>query len=127
MKDFLESNQDYFYFAFRVIAGIVFLLHGVMKIQGVMSGNISLVSLIGLAMIIETVGGIFLIVGLFVRPVAGIAAIEMVFAYFMAHAGNGWNPLANKGEAAILFFAAFLILVAHGSRIWAVDNLIRKK
>ena len=123
MKDFLESKQDYFYFAFRVIAGVLFLLHGIAKIQM----GVDIISLMGLAMIIEVVGGAFLIIGLFVRPVAVIAGVEMLVAYFMVHAGNGWNPLVNKGEAALLFFAGFLILAAHGSRILAVDNLIRRR
>lgn len=127
MKDFLHNNQEYFYFAFRVIAGVLFFLHGIMKIQGIASGNIELMSLIGLAAIIETVGGAFLVIGLFTRTVAVISGLQMLVAYFMAHASANWNPLVNKGEAALLFLAAFLILAAHGSRIWSVDNLVAKR
>jgi putative oxidoreductase len=85
----------------------------------------ALVSLMGLAMIIEVVGGALIILGLFTRTTAAIAAVEMLFAYFMAHASNGWSPLANKGEPALLFFASFLVLLAFGARKYAVDNKLR--
>ena len=121
VKKFLEKNSGYFYVLFRVIIGLVFLLHGVMKIP--MLSSFGLMTLAG---VIELVGGALLILGLFVRPVALVAAIEMVFAYFMAHAGNGWNPLVNKGEPAVLFFAAFLVLIAYGHGKCALANLKRK-
>jgi len=127
MKRFLDRNADYFYFAFRVIIGLVFLLHGIMKLPGMFAGTTPVMSLIFLAGIIETVGGAFLILGLFTRSVACISAIEMVFAYFMAHASRGWSPLANNGEPAVLFFAAFLVLAAFGAGRWALDNLKRRR
>ena len=84
-------------------------------------------SLMGLAMIIEVLGGALIVLGLFTRYVAGIAAIEMIFAFFMAHYPKGINPLANGGEASVLFFAAFLVLYAFGSRGYALDNGWKKK
>jgi|SRR3989338_3663053 len=122
LRRFAEKNGDYLYFAFRVVIGLVFFLHGWMKVSAIMGGKMQLISLMGLAAVIETVGGLFLIIGFLVRPVALISAIEMVFAWFMAHAPQGWNPLANKGEPALLFFAAFLALVALGARKWAIDR-----
>jgi len=122
MKSFFEKNGDYFYFAFRVIAGLLFFLHGWMKVSAIIGGNMPAFGLMGLAALIETLGGIFIIIGLFTRYTAIISAIEMIFAYFMAHAPNGWNPLANNGEPAALFFAVFLVLMAFGARKWAFDR-----
>jgi putative oxidoreductase len=126
-KKFLERNQDYFFFVFRVVVGLMFLLHGWMKVPGIMDGTFGLGSLMFYAGIIEVIGGLFIIVGLFTRTVSTIAAVEMVFAYFMAHAGSGLSPLANKGEPAVLLFASFLILMSHGARKWSVDNLMHNR
>lgn len=121
-RHFFEKNADYFYFAFRVIVGVLFILHGWMKLQGIMGGNMQIMSLMGLAMLIEILGGLFIVVGFLTRWTALIAAIEMVVAYFMSHFPNGISPLANRGEPALLFFAAFLVLIAFGARKWCVDR-----
>ncbi len=126
LNKFLNKNQDNLFFVFRVLVGLIFLLHGWMKMSAIMDGKMALMSLMGLAAVIETVGGIMLIIGLFTQAVAFIAGIEMLFAYFMSHAGNGLSPLANKGEAAALFFASFLVLAGHGAKKWSVDNLMHK-
>lgn len=118
----LKKNGDKLYFVFRVLVGLLFFLHGWMKITAIIGGQMDAFSLMGLAALIETVGGIFILVGFFVRPTAALSAILMVFAYFMAHAGNGLSPLTNRGEPAVLFFVAFLVLAAHGAGRWALDN-----
>lgn len=118
----LKKNGDKLYFVFRILVGLLFFLHGWMKVSGIMDGKMALMSLIGLAALIETVGGICIIVGFMIRPVAAIAGLEMIAAYFMAHASNGLSPLMNKGEPAVLFFVAFLVLAAHGAGKWAIDN-----
>ncbi|MEK6910407.1 MAG: DoxX family protein [Nanoarchaeota archaeon] len=118
----LKRNGDKFYFVFRVLIGLLFFLHGWMKVTGIMDGKIAFLSLMGLAAFVEVVGGIFIVVGFLTRPVAAICGIQMVFAYFMAHASGGLSPLANKGEPAVLFFVAFLVLAAHGAGRWGLDN-----
>lgn len=126
---FFDKNASTFYFVFRVLIGLAFLLHGIMKWPGILEGTTSIASLMGLAAIIETVGGAFLIIGLFVRPTAVITALEMLYAFFFIHvAGNGTlHPLVNKGEPAMLFFAAFLVLMAYGAGKWGVDKQKRMK
>ena len=122
VNNFFNKNSDYFYFVFRVLVGLVFLLHGVMKVQMMMGGSLTVMSLIGLAMVIEIVGGAFIILGLFTRYTAIISAIEMIFAYFMVHASGGLSPITNNGEPAVLFFASFLVLMAFGARKWGIDK-----
>ena len=104
----------------------MFLLHGLQKWSGFSDGKIQLMSLFGLAMIIEIIAGVMLIVGLLTRWVAVISAVEMGVAYFYAHASNGVNPIVNKGEPAVLFFAAFLVLLGYGAGRWAFDNKMSK-
>ncbi|MEN9626740.1 MAG: hypothetical protein RL557_1068 [archaeon] len=119
------KNAETMYVVFRVIVGLTFLLHGIMKIPGLRAGTTEIMSLMALAALIEVVGGAFLIIGLWVKPTATIAAIEMAYAFLVVHVyGNAWNfnPLANKGEPALLFFAAFLVLIAYGAGKWAIDK-----
>lgn len=124
MGKFLENNSSTFYFVFRVLVGIGFLLHGIMKLPGIFDGTTSIASLFFLAAIIETFSGALLIVGLFVRPAAVIAALEMLYVFFIVHvAGNGTlHPITNKGEAAMLYFAAFLVLMSYGAGKWGIDK-----
>ena len=122
MNRFFEKNGNIFYLVFRVIVGVLFLLHGIQKLPGIFDGSTSVVSLMFLAALIETIGGILLIIGLFTRTVALISAVEMLVAYFMVHMPGGINPLQNKGELALLFFAAFLVLLAFGAKKWGIDS-----
>jgi putative oxidoreductase len=86
-------------------------------------GDIPLLSLMGLAGSLELVGGFLVLIGLFTQPVAFILSGEMAFAYFMAHAPNGFWPALNHGEPAVLFCFIFLYLAAAGGGNWAVDRL----
>ena len=117
-----QKTNETLYVIFRVIIGILFLMHGWTKVPGVMNGSIPLVSLMALAGLIEIVGGLFFIIGLWVRPTAMITAIEMVVAFFKVHVPQGLNPLTNQGEPAVLFFVAFLVLVVYGAGKWAIDK-----
>ena len=126
VQEWLKKNSEKFYFVFRVLFGLLFLLHGLQKVSGILAGKMQLFSLMGLAGVIELVGGALVLVGLFTTYVALVSAVEMLVAYFMAHASNGWNPLVNKGEAAVLFFGAFLVLAAYGSGKWALDSFWKK-
>ena len=120
---------DYFYFVFRVFVGLLFAQHGAQKLFGWFTANppVELVGLMGLAGLIEVVGGLFLALGLFTRLVALVAALEMAVAYFMAHFPQGWIPIQNQGELALLYFAAFLVLLVHGAKKWALENALSKK
>ena len=81
----------------------------------------------GLAGIIEFVGGLFILVGLFTRLTALITSLEMLVAYFMSHVGGGWFPNTNGGELAVLYFVAFLVMMVHGNGKWNLEKLILKK
>ncbi len=107
----------------RITAGFIFMLHGTAKLFGWPGGGdpMELMSLIGLAGVIEALGGLLLIIGLFTRPVAFVAAGQMAAAYFMAHAGQGFFPTLNGGEAAALFCFIWLYIAAAGPGPWSLD------
>ena len=82
-------------------------------------------SLMGVASLLELVGGGLLLIGLFSRPVAFVLAGFMAVAYFMAHASQGhlFVPILNQGELAIMFCFVFLYIAVAGGGTWSVDAL----
>src|SRR3989344_4662346 len=128
LEKFFKDKEDILYFVFRVFVGFLFFQHGAQKLFGWFGGNkAELATLFGLAGVIEFFGGIAIALGLFTRLFALISALEMAAAYFMAHAPNGLIPIQNKGELALLFFAAFLVMLAHGSKKWSLEKSLFKK
>lgn len=113
----------------RIAAAFVFLTHGTQKLFGVPIAApmpIPLMSMMGLAGILETFGGALMLIGLFTRPVAFVLAGEMALAYFMAHAPRSFWPIANGGEAAVLYCFIFLYIAAAGPGPWSVDAARRR-
>jgi putative oxidoreductase len=108
----------------RIFAGLMFMMHGTQKLFGWPGGEkVAHGSLMGLAGVIEVVCGALILIGLFGSIAAFIASGEMAAAYFMAHAGQGFWPIQNRGELAVLYCFLFLYVAAHGSGVWSVDAL----
>ncbi|MBW4018073.1 DoxX family protein [Moraxella osloensis] len=124
----VSRYQPYVLGLLRIALGYTFMLHGMAKLFGVphvaMFDGLQLFSLMGLAGVLELVGGVLLILGWFTRSVAFILSGQMAVAYFMMHAGmdNFWLPLLNQGEAAVLYSFAFLYLSVAGAGAFSIDN-----
>jgi putative oxidoreductase len=110
----------------RIVAALLFIEHGTQKLFGfpppVGGAGPAMFTLLWYAAVLEVVGGVLLLLGLFTRPVAFIISGEMAFAYWMAHAPRNAFPALNGGDAAILFCFVFLYLSAAGPGAWALDN-----
>lgn len=119
----LSKYREILYAIFRISVGLMFMHHGVQKLFGTSFPE----GIFLLAGIIEFFGGIAIALGLFTRLVAAIAGIEMIFAYFMAHISKGILPLNNGGEPAMLFLAAFLVMIGYGNGRWNAEEMILKK
>ncbi len=113
----------------RIVAALLFFEHGTTKLLGFPPSDHSpeVLSLSWIAGALELVGGAFLIVGLFTRPVAFILSGEMAFAYWMAHAPRSPFPVVNMGDAAILYCFVFLYLAFAGGGPWSLDALRRRR
>ena len=113
----------------RIVAGFMFMLHGTQKLLAWPLSEpgpaVELASLMGVAGVLEMVGGFLILIGLFTRPVAFILAGEMAVAYFMAHFPNDFWPVLNQGEAAVLYCFIFLYLFAAGPGVWSADAAMR--
>jgi putative oxidoreductase len=116
----------------RIATGILFMQHGLQKLFGMLGGfggtpgaTADLATRMGLAGMLEFGGGLLLVLGLFVHPVAAILCLEMLAAYAMAHFPQGGWPIQNGGELALLFGAVFLYLAVAGAGPVSLDNWIR--
>ncbi len=110
----------------RIVTAFMFIQHGTAKLFQIphvpMFDGVQLMSLIGLAGVMEIGGGLLLLIGLFTRPIAFILSGEMAFAYFIAHAPHGFLPVLNGGEMAVEWCFVFLYMSAAGPGAWSVDR-----
>jgi putative oxidoreductase len=113
----------------RIVAALIFMLHGTQKLLGFPPhpNPPPIMSLSGIAGVLELVGGPLLLLGLFTRPVAFVLSGEMAFAYWIAHAPRNLFPVLNGGDAAILYCFVFLYLVFAGPGPWSLDALMGRE
>ena len=121
------------YVLLRVVAGLMFLQYGGVKIFGWLGGMppdqppVTVGSLVWIGGMLELIGGALVLIGLFTRPVAFILSGEMAVAYWKFHygwgTGKGWTwPVENHGGEAVLFCFIFLLFAAHGAGMLSVDE-----
>lgn len=131
MNQLCETLRPVAFLIARVLVAYMFLLHGTAKLfefpMSMTGGNgaVPLLSLFGAAAILEVVGGILIILGLFTRPVAFLLSGQMAYAYFFFHAakeGNTLLPILNKGELAAVYSLFFLLLVFVGAGKISLDH-----
>ena len=129
MNRFLGKYSLYVYTILRIVAGLMFAMHGSQKLLGLPGKHppMPLASLMGVAGVIEFFGGLMIAIGLLTSYAAFIASGEMAVAYFMAHFPRHPLPIINQGELAVLFCFVFLYIAAQGSGVWSVDALIGKR
>ncbi|HVR19417.1 MAG TPA: DoxX family protein [Polyangiaceae bacterium] len=119
----------------RIMAGFMFMLAGTTKLfawptaghAGQGGGPVELMSQMGLAGVLESGGGLLLMLGLFTRPVAFIVSGEMAVAYFQAHLPQSFWPTANGGVTAALYCFIWLYFSAAGAGPWSLDAKIRRR
>ena len=127
----MDTARQITWFLLRAVSGLLFMQAGGMKILdwfgGVpteFGGHPALLSQTWIGGMLELVGGFLIMIGLLTRPVAFILAGEMAVAYFQFHQPNGFWPVQNHGEPAVLFCFIFLFYAAHGAGPWSVDRII---
>jgi putative oxidoreductase len=122
MESLLARYGEPTYALLRFVAGFLFACHGAQKLFGWLGGQaVAPSSLLGVAGIIELVGGTFVAVGLLTRPLAFLCSGEMAVAYFTSHASRGLWPIENHGELAALYAFLFLYVSARGAGAPSLD------
>ena len=127
---FCDKWTPYVLGLLRIITGFLFLQHGTSKLFGMpyneMFDGLQLMSLMGVAGILELVGGTLILIGLFTRPVAFILSGQMAVAYFMMHAPKDFLPINNNGELAVMFSFVFLYFSVAGAGKLSIDAVRSK-
>ena len=112
----------------RIGAGLLYMQHGLQKLFGMFGGmggdgsTVELMSRMGLAGVLETFGGLLIVIGLLTRPVALVLMLEMLAAFFIAHLPRGGAPIQNGGELPLLFALVFAFLVTNGAGPYSADQ-----
>ncbi|MDQ6703819.1 MAG: DoxX family protein [Pseudomonadota bacterium] len=110
----------------RIVTALLLLQHGTAKLFGfphvAMFDNVQLLSLLGIAGVLELAGGVLLLLGICARPVAFILSGEMAVAYFIAHAQKSFFPILNQGELAVLYCFVLLYLGVAGGGAWSLTD-----
>lgn len=129
----MERARTLAFLLLRVVAGLLFLQAGGMKILdwfgGIPAehgGHPSFLSQIWIGGVLELLGGAAVLLGLLTRPVAFVLSGEMAVAYFQFHQPQGFWPIQNHGEPAVLLCFIFLFFAAHGGGDWSLDALLQK-
>ncbi|WP_373414115.1 DoxX family protein [Ensifer aridi] len=129
--EFLDRYSPFALAVLRIVTALIFMEHGTQKLFGFPAppeqGMPPLLSIFGIGAVMEFVGGLLILVGLFTRPVAFLLAGEMAVAYWMVHAPQNFFPALNGGDAAILYCFVFLLFVFTGPGAWSVDGALRER
>jgi putative oxidoreductase len=117
---------------FRVVAGLIFVTAGTMKLFGFPPSPVPIPPLVlwsqmGIGGILEVFGGALIVVGLFTRPVAFILSGMMAVAYWQFHAPGSFWPTVNQGTPAILYCFLFLYLAVAGAGAWSIDAVLARR
>lgn len=131
MQRALSAYQPQAYAVMRIVVGILYLCHGLQKALGAFGGingePAPFSSLFGIAGWLELVLGLMITVGIFTAVAAFLASGQMALAYFIGHFPQGFWPIVNQGELAVLNCFLFLYMATQGSGIWAVDSMRKTK
>jgi putative oxidoreductase len=130
MQSPLSRFSSHFYALLRIVAGLMFMMHGTQKLLAWPPAPgrtaVALGSLPGIAGLLELVLGLMIAIGLITWLAAFLASGEMAVAYWMVHAKGGFWPIVNQGELAVLYCFLFLYIAAAGAGIWSIDNARRR-
>jgi len=123
---FFASYRPILLSVLRIMAGLLLLQHGTTKFLGIPHSQMTGASpftLSGIAGLMELIGGVLLVIGLFTRATAFLLSGMLAVAYFYAHAPGGFYPLLNGGELAVLYCFVFLYIAAAGGGPLSLDRL----
>ncbi|MBK1779773.1 DoxX family protein [Advenella sp. WQ 585] len=116
----------------RLAIGFLILFHGLTKIMNGIDPVIGMVTAKGLPAFFaygvyvgEVVAPIMIIIGLYTRPAALVIAVNMLFAFFLAHMGQlssftrsgGWAP-----ELPALFLVGALVIFLGGAGKYCLNS-----
>jgi putative oxidoreductase len=128
MDRWLGRHSEAAYALLRIVTGLLFACHGAQKLFGAFGGQVMThVPKMLVAGVIEFGCGLLIAIGLAASWAAFLASGLMAFAYFMSHFPNGFWPIVNKGELAVVYCFLFLYMATRGAGRWSVDGAMRRR
>lgn len=124
----LAKYENQAYALLRIIAGFMFLFHGLQKIFGVLSEYPvpAFGSQAWVGGVIELAAGFLVMLGFQTRLAAFLASGTMAVAYFQFHwkfqMNSQFFPAVNQGELAALYSFVFLLIACRGAGMWGLDK-----
>ena len=126
MGKYLAGYAAQSYALMRIVVGLLFFCHGLQKVFGLFGGingvSAPLLSLLGIAGLIEMITGALIAIGLLTVPAAFVASGQMAAAYFIGHFPDGFWPIQNNGELPVFYCFVFLYIATRGAGKWSVDG-----
>lgn len=120
---FLDRFGGQAYALLRIVAGLLFLAHGMQKFFNFpVAFPMPLNPMLHAAGTIELVAGVLIVIGLFTRPAAFIASGMSAVGYWVAHGNQSPYPIVNGGETIALYCFIFLFIATRGAGIWSIDG-----
>lgn len=120
---FLDGFGEQAYALLRIVAGLLFMAHGVQKFFNFPAAfPYPLTPMLQAAGAIELIAGGLIVIGLFTRPAAFIASGMSAVGYWVAHGMQSPFPIANGGETIVLYCFLFLFIATRGAGIWSFDG-----
>lgn len=127
MERFLGRYTAQLYAILRIMAGVMFAMHGTQKLFAWPGDRRAATAALSIAGgWIEVITGTLIAIGLWAGSAAFLASGTMAVAYFLRHAEDGFFPIVNRGELAVVYCFLFLFMAGYGSGIWSVDQVLRK-
>ena len=126
-EKFFAKHGQWFVLVSRILFGVLFFCHGLMKFGFFEGGFVPVYSIYWFAGIIELIVGAALVLGIGTRYASMLGAADMLGAWFIAHAPSGWNPFSNGGELAVLYLSAFLVFMTIGAGRISLDRKVGLK
>ena len=124
---FLDGFTEQAYALLRIVAGLLFLAHGVQKFLNFPAPfPMPLNPMLTAAGAIELVAGTLIVIGVFTRPAAFVASGMSAVGYWVAHGTQSPFPIANGGETIALYCFLFLFIATRGAGIWSVEGATKK-
>jgi putative oxidoreductase len=125
----VETQAPYILSVLRIVTALLFLQHGLQKYLGFPAPSPpTMTTLLYIQGVIEIAGGILLLLGAWTHVVAFILSGDMAVAFFIAHVPRGsFFPLANGGDAAVLYCFVFLYIFFAGGGAWSIDRAVLKR
>ncbi|MFC0218140.1 putative oxidoreductase [Pseudochelatococcus lubricantis] len=110
----------------RIASSLFFLQHGLAKLIRFpyveQLANVPLLSQFGIGGIIEVVGSVLILIGLYTRAAAFVLSGLAAVAYFQFHSPHSFFPILNGGELVALFSFVFFYLIFAGPGAWSLDG-----